>query len=274
MKLLKALPFCLLLDSHDAVFVTAFAITMFTLGKLLQTVDIQHKLKDLKVLEWLLSKIATEPEQQLQQLFHANDTPEKPSATYRRQPSPAAAQTAANRSSNSDGKPPASPAQDTADALVAADNDRAGAIYCPPSSPSTSTAKDSNRSSPPLFGAAHTNTLAEQSQNRSQAKRPLPRLSLPRVLSKPAATDKVPAAVEADDLLADSYRDENRPLTATRESPSPIGNEGDIIHPSFVPGDDVEEDLERLESEEKCKMGYASEVTHCTHCCLQCLVHF
>lgn len=211
----------------------------------------QQKLKALGVLDWIFAEVIIRPGQQV---FQSMGQQEQPSTSAEQRDdalgSIAAVHSAAGWS-NVDSRAPENPTASMA-AMAQLAGERAGSLYSPPGPTSSSAAQHSSRLRPTSSRAAgQSHMLAEQSRNISPTKRPLVPLLMERVKSKSPPIDKKQAAAKASDenSLEDAYRDENRPPTVTRNSPSPVSNEaGGRIPPGFVSSGDMMEDLERLES--------------------------
>ena len=209
----------------------------------LQTEHVQLHLQKLRVVDWIFNKFELNREQEVQAILPALVKPEQPYTALQQQANPSA-HVAASSAAKYKGRAAVNiPAKVSFDALAAADSSRAGSVYHPPSSASTSAASSGN-------------ILAQQAPSRSPAKLPFAPLQPQSLPADHVSPGKASAAKAADvaDPLADCYRDENNPPSPTGASSDPV-EQGPWTEDGFPPGfeatGDANRDLDWVEAKEQ-----------------------
>lgn len=224
---------------------------MTRLLKMLQSVAVQQQLLKLGVLDWILREIAMEPARQVQLILPDIADLMRSNALVIQQASPsapdAAAESSAGSSHHNEVDAAASPPKVTFDAVVAADSNREGAVYYPPGPASPSAAVPGS-------------VLAQQLPTRLPLRST--HLQPQAAVRSPVHASKSPPAKEDDEgSLADSFRDENRPLSSNSASPRAVEQEAETeesLPAGFVLSGDMEEDFERL-----CALDPSSSEVRC-----------
>ena len=205
---------------------------------MLQSSAVQQQLLKLGVLDWVLSEITTEPAQQVQLILPDINDPKQPNALDQ-QPASFSAPDAGpllGRSAQNGGTPSASSAEHSFDAVAAAN--REGAVYNPPGPASPS-------------AAAPASVIAQQ----MPAREPLQptHLQSQGAVQSPVQANKSPIKKDDDmSSLADSFRDENRPLSSNGASlhadKQTAETAASPFPPGFISSGDAEDDMDRIEA--------------------------